>query len=90
MGGLLLHGHLLLTELSEDTNVADAQEYVGDMRQLALAGGDGSPEDEPLTLVSLPRGWLRLRSISLNALFQINPLITPIKRGISTQKLHLP
>jgi hypothetical protein len=51
VGGLLLHGHLLLAELAGDASVADAQAYVGDMRQLALAAGDGSPEDEPHALV---------------------------------------
>jgi hypothetical protein len=52
VGGLLLHGHLLLSELAADASVADGQEYVGDMRQLALAAGDSSPEDEPHALVS--------------------------------------
>jgi hypothetical protein len=52
VGGLLLHGHLLLTELAGDASVSDGQEYVGDIRQLALAAGDGSPEDEPHALVS--------------------------------------
>jgi hypothetical protein len=52
VGGLLLHGHLLLSELAADASVSDGQEYVGDMRQLALAAGDGSPEEEPHALVS--------------------------------------
>jgi hypothetical protein len=52
VGGLLLHGHLLLNELAGDSSVADGQELVGDMRQLALAAADSSPEDEPHSLVS--------------------------------------
>lgn len=52
VGGLLLHGHLLLAEMAGDAAVADGQEYVGDMRQLALAEAGSSPEDEPHALVS--------------------------------------
>lgn len=51
VGGLLLHGHLLLPQLSDDAGVTDAAEYVGDMRQLQLGPANGSPEDEPVALV---------------------------------------
>jgi hypothetical protein len=51
VGGLLLHGHLLLPQLSEDAGVTDAAEYVGDMRQLQLGPANSSPEDEPVALV---------------------------------------
>lgn len=52
VGGVLLHGHLLLQELADDASVTDGEEYVADMRQLALAGAHGSPEDEPHMMVS--------------------------------------
>lgn len=53
VGGLLLHGHLLLPQLADDNSVADAAEYVGDMRQLQLGPSNSSPEDEPVALVSI-------------------------------------
>jgi hypothetical protein len=52
VGGLLLHGHLLLQQLGDEGAVADAAEYVGDMRQLQLGPSNSSPEDEPVALVS--------------------------------------
>jgi hypothetical protein len=52
VGGLLLHGHLLLPQLADDNSVADAAEYVGDMWQLQLGPSNSSPEDEPVALVS--------------------------------------
>jgi hypothetical protein len=55
VGGLLLHGHQLLPQLADDGSVADAAEYVGDMRQLQLGPSNSSPEDEPVSLVRIPR-----------------------------------
>lgn len=51
VGNLLLHGHLLLPQLANDSSVSDAAEYVGDMRQLQLGPSNSSPEDEPVALV---------------------------------------
>ncbi|WIA14238.1 hypothetical protein OEZ85_002776 [Tetradesmus obliquus] len=72
VGGLLLHGHLLLAEMAGDAAVADGQEYVGDMRQLALAEAGSSPEDEPHALVCSTYHYLLLYGDRLAAINQVS------------------
>lgn len=60
VGGVLLHGHLLLQDMADDTSVTEGAEYVADMRQLALAGAHGSPEDEPHMMVGPTTGYVHM------------------------------
>ncbi|KAF8061305.1 VPS18 [Scenedesmus sp. PABB004] len=72
VGGMLLHGHLLLDELAGDASVDDGGELVGDMRQLALAGAGGSPEDEPHDLAVSEHHYLVLYADRLAAVNQVS------------------
>eukprot|EP00878_Enallax_costatus_P011969 GHUV01012497.1.p1 GENE.GHUV01012497.1~~GHUV01012497.1.p1 ORF type:complete len:1028 (+),score=282.75 GHUV01012497.1:49-3132(+) len=72
VGGVLLHGHLLLADMADDVSVSEGAEYVADMRQLALAGAQGSPEDEPHLMVCSEYHYLVLYADRLVAVNQVS------------------